>query len=543
MREQVSYARIGGCWEVTAVYDHTLLLGFELETRIPLSKRRKADPSIDLWEQVFRGLPDPIAVLDRDGRIVRANQAMADRLGVEIDGCTGQLCHSLIHGRDEFPPECPHAALMKDGQAHAAEVPLERLSGEFVVSTFPRVDADGVIVGSVHVAHDITARVRAERELEASEKRLMVTLESVGIGIFDWDVPSGRVLYVDPGQPRTGETLGYRETDARGWTATTHPDDVPVAQEAVARALSGEAEGFVFVSRRQLEYYRSNEVRHVESRGRVVARDAEGRALRVVGTFEDVTDVVRREEADREKQAALDHATRVASLGVLASSLAHEVNQPLAALSGYVQAAARLLDAGPERHAEARAALRRSVELAEKAAEIVKRSRRLARRVPPLRERIDVGAVLADVSTLLAREAGAAGVELRVNSGGAGPFLIGDRVQIEQVLTNLVRNGIEAAQSSPAGRRSVGASARQIGQRVEISVSDTGPGVLPDVEARIFEPFFTTKAGGTGLGLVIAETIAEAHGGRIRLERTGAEGTSFVVTLPIAGEEAGGGER
>lgn len=508
-----------------------------------MSKRESTDPSIHLWEQVFRGLPDPIAVLDRDGRILRANQALADRLGLDVDSCTGQPCSVLFHGRDGFAPGCPHAALLRDGQAHTAEVPLERLGGEFVVSTFPRVDAGGAIVGSVHVAHDVTARVRAERALEASEKRLMVALESVGIGVFDWDVPSGRVLYVDPGQPRTGETLGYRETDARGWAATTHPDDVPAAQKAVARALSGEAEGFVFVSRRQLEYYRSNEVRHIESRGRVVARDGEGRALRVVGTFEDVTDVIRREQVDREKQVALDHATRVASLGVLASSLAHEVNQPLAALSGYVQAAARLLDAGPERHDEARAALRRSVELAERAAEIVKRSRRLARRVPPLRERIDLGALLADVSALLDREAGAAGVELQPSPRATGPFLVGDRVQIEQVLTNLVRNGIEAAQAAPVGRRHVAASARRIGPRVEITVSDTGPGIPPDLEARVFEPFFTTKAGGTGLGLVIAETIAEAHGGRIRLERTGAEGTSFVVTLPIAEEEVGGAER
>jgi PAS domain S-box-containing protein len=509
-----------------------------------LSQKDTSDVSVNLWEQVFRGLPDPIAVLDRDGRILRANQALADRLGLDVDSCTGQLCSVLFHGRDGFPPGCPHAALLKDGQAHTAEVPLERLGGEFVVSTFPRVDAGGAIVGSVHVAHDVTDRVRAERALEASEKRLMVALESVGLGVFDWDLPSGRVLYVDPGQPRTGgETLGYRETDARGWAATTHPDDVAAAERAVAQALSGEAEGFVFVSRRQFEYYRANEVRHVESRGRVLERDAEGRALRVVGTFEDVTDVVRREQVDREKQAALDHATRVASLGVLASSLAHEVNQPLAALSGYVQAAARLLDAGPARHDEARAALSRSVELAEKAAEIIKRSRRLARRVPPLRERVDLGAVLADVSALLAREAGAAGVELQPSPRGTGPFLVGDRVQIEQVLTNLVRNGIEAAQAAPAGRRRVAASARQIGPRVEIAVSDTGPGVPPDVAARIFEPFFTTKAGGTGLGLVIAETIAEAHGGRIRLERTGAEGTSFVVTLPVAGEEAGGAER
>jgi len=497
----------------------------------------------DLWEQVFRALPDPIAVLDRDGRVLQVNQAMADRLGVDVEACAGQPCHSLVHGRDDAPPFCPHAALMADGRAHTAVVPMERLGGEFVVSTFPRVDAGGTVVGSVHVAHDVTDRVRVERALEASEKRLMVALESACIGVFDWDVPTGRVLYVDPGQPRTGETLGYRETDAQGWAGTSHPDDVPAAQEAVARALSGETEGFVFVSRRQLEYYRSNEIRHVESRGRVVARDAEGRALRVVGSFEDVTDVVRRDEADREKQAALDHATRVASLGVLASSLAHEVNQPLAALSGYVQAAARLLDAGPERHDEARAALRRSVDLAEKAAEIVKRLRRLARRAPPLRERIELGALLAEVGALLAREAGTAGVELQVSRAAGGPFLVGDRVQIEQVLTNLVRNGIEAARQGPPGRRRVAASARHLGDDVEITVSDTGPGIPPDVEARIFEPFFTTKAGGTGLGLVIAETIAEAHGGRIRLERTGKDGTCFVVTLPVPAEEVGGAAR
>jgi hypothetical protein len=428
---------------------------------------------------------------------------------------------------------------MRDGEAHTAELVLERLGGEYVVSAFPRFDAKGRVVGSVHVAHDVTDRVRAERALEASEKRLMVALESARIGVFDWDVPTGKVLYADPGQPRTGETLGYRETNAADWSASTHAADVPAAQKAVALALTGEAESFVFVARRQFDYYRANETRYIESRGRVVARDAEGRALRVVGTFEDVTDAVRLEQADRERRAALDHATRVASLGVLASSLAHEVNQPLAALSGFVQAAYRLLDAGPERHDEARVALGRSVELAEKAAQIIKRLRRLARRAPPLRERIDVFGLLTEIGTLLEREAVSAGVEVRVDQCEVLPLLAADRVQIEQILTNLVRNGIDAAQAAPAGRRGVRLGARRSGAQIEIIVSDTGPGIPSEIETRIFEPFFSTKPSGTGLGLVIAATIAEAHGGSVRLECTGEEGTSFVVTLPLSAEEAG----
>lgn len=495
------------------------------------------------WRQVFDAVPDLIAILDADHGIVQVNRAMAERLGKDPADCVGRRCCELVHGLGEPPESCPHAALMRDGREHSVEVEEPRLGGVFEVSVLPRFDRAGQLVGSVHVARDITERKHAEERLRASEQRLLVALESAGVGIFDWDVPSGRVLYVSPYTPYGTGEVPYREVDAGQWGATTAPDDVPRAQAETERALSGATDRFSHVVRRRLPPHREDEWFFMHSQGRVVARDQSGRATRVMGTFEDVTDRVRAEQVEREREAAHAREARAASLDVLASSLAHEVNQPLAALSGYAQAAARLLERGPAGHREAEEAMRRCVELSERAAEIVRRLRRLLRRAPPEREQVDVEQVLVEVKALMDRQARAAGVEVEVEAQDPLPLLVGDRVQVEQVLVNLVSNAVEAFNETSQRPRTVTVRARQVGETVEIAVADNGPGFAAGADGRLFEPFFTTKATGTGLGLPISRSIAEAHGGRIRVDRSGPGGATLVLVLPLHSEEVDSGAR
>ncbi len=495
------------------------------------------------WRQVFDAVPDLIAILDWDHRIVEVNRALAQRLGRDPRDCAGRMCCELIHGLEAPPGFCPHAAVMRDGREHSAEVEEPRFGGVFEVSALPRFDRTGQLVGSVHVARDVTERKRAEERLRASEQRLLVALESAGVGIFDWDVPSGKVLYVSPYTPYGTGEVPYREVDAGQWSATTAADDIPRAQAETERALSGATDRFSHVVRRRLPPHRENEWFYLHSQGRVVARDQSGRATRVMGTFEDVTDKVRAEQVEREREAAHARETRAASLDVLASSLAHEVNQPLAALSAYAQAAARLLERGPAGHREAEEAMGRCVELAERAAEIVRRLRRLLRRAPPEREQVDVERVLAAVQALMDRQARAAGVEVEVETQDPLPLLVGDRVQVEQVLVNLVSNAVEAFSGTSDRPRTVTVRAQRVGDTVEIAVADNGPGFAAGADGRLFEPFFTTKATGTGLGLAISRSIAEAHGGRIRVDRSGPGGATLVLVLPLNSLEVDGGAR
>ncbi|HEX5819699.1 MAG TPA: ATP-binding protein [Gemmatimonadales bacterium] len=453
-------------------------------------------------------------------------------------------------------------AQRRAGVAALLDVPLHGLHADVVAclglrrcdATRPWTDGDvrrlqlvgNVIASLIDARGPATvpeiARLRRAAELsERLEERLFAAMEVATIGFFDWDVGADRVWYLSPFAVQRPYPRDTFETSGADWFRATHPDDVPRGRGLVDAAVEGRAEFFDSTVRMRIPHYRDGWV-HVRSRGKVLGRDAQGRALRIVGIYEDVTAAVRHAAVEREREVALEHATRSAALGTLATSLAHELNQPLAALTSFVQAAAHLLGDGDGRQGEVKEALRRSAELAEKASEIVRRMRRLVQHRAPHLEPMDLRVVLGTVMDLLRRDAAVAQVELRLGPG-AGPAVVqGDRIQLEQVLVNLVRNAIEASAVGEGGHRFVTLATRAARRRVEVSIEDSGPGIRADVLERLFEPFVTTKPTGTGLGLTISRSIVEAHGGALRVERTGPEGTTFVVTLPTTGEETHGQE-
>lgn len=403
-----------------------------------------------------------------------------------------------------------------------------RLLGEILV---PVLDAHASTAGA-----DIAELRRAAERSERLEERLFAAMDVSNIGFFDWDIGSDRVWYLSPFAGRSPYPRDTFETAGADWFRATHPDDIERARARVDAAVEGRAEYFDITVRMRVPHY-SADWTFVRSRGRVHGHDERGRARRIVGIYEDVSDAVRHAALERQREVALEHATRSAALGTLATSLAHELNQPLAALTSFVQAAARLLGGDDARRSEVQDALRRSVELAERASAIVRRMRRLAQHRSPRLEALDLRQVAEAALDLLHRDATASRVELRL-APAAGPVpVLGDRIQVEQVLVNLVRNAIEASALREDGRRVVTLETRRAGGRAEACVADSGPGIRADVLERLFEPFVTTKADGTGLGLTISRSIVEAHGGAIRVERTGPDGTRFVVTLPSREEE------
>lgn len=366
-----------------------------------------------------------------------------------------------------------------------------------------------------------------------------MAIESAGMGSWDWDTRTDVVRYLSPLSGPNGRTLELRASTGADWFRMTHPDDIPKGRSQVDRAMNAEAESFSMVVR--MRQSPSDETwRWIQSRGKVVARDTDGRALRLVGIFEDVTDEVKRDELARERELTLSRSGRLASLAALATSVAHELNQPLAALTSYLDASSRLLENGKPDLEEIGRALERSAALAEKASEIVRRLRRLLRREQPLQEPIELPAFLEGIRDSLSREAAAAGVSIDVERNAARLTIRGDLVQIEQALVNLVRNAIEALAESERRPRRILLGVKRSRGLVRISVADNGPGVSDADASRLFEPFFTSKKSGTGLGLVIAESIAEVHGGHIELVRKVSEGATFELVLPErAGQETG----
>ncbi len=377
-------------------------------------------------------------------------------------------------------------------------------------------------------------------ERAALTERLLAAFELQEMGIFDWDVASGGVRYFLPGQPTVGLTPPICRTTADEWFETAHPDDLALASAAVDRALRGESEKFSTFYRRRQE----GEWRYVQSEGKVLSRGKDGRALRVIGTYRDVTAPVAREKGRHDREASARHAQARASLTEFATSLAHELNQPLAAISTNVQAALRFLETGRKGLGEVRQALLRSVALAERAADVVRAMRQVVRPEGRAEERFDLRVLAREVCDLAAPEARRADVVLRVSSVGAPVLVSADRGQIELVVLNLVRNAIEAITSAASLRRTVTVRVRKLPASVCLEVEDTGPGVDRRLGERIFDAYFTTKAAGTGLGLRLCRSFAEAHGGRIDCSPPRPrKGALFILELPAGSGGAGGVER
>jgi C4-dicarboxylate-specific signal transduction histidine kinase len=264
--------------------------------------------------------------------------------------------------------------------------------------------------------------------------------------------------------------------------------------------------------------------------------DAKGKFLGYRGTGHNITASIRTDQAEqalRKAQAELAHVTRVTTLGEMTASIAHEVNQPLAAVVANADACLRWLDHGtPDLDA-----VRRSVEWiigdCTRASEVIRRVRALAKKTDIEKAPLDVNDVIREVMALVQRELIRHRVSLRMDLAPALPRILGDWVQLEQVVINLVMNGLEAMQSiTDRPRELVIRSGQDETQQVLVSVTDCGVGISAEHADRLFNAFFTTKADGMGMGLSICRSIMEAHGGRLWVTANRPHGAAFHLTLP-----------
>ena len=303
-----------------------------------------------------------------------------------------------------------------------------------------------------------------------------------------------------------------------------------------------------------LARYVTTRIPHVIGRGREVeARRKDGSTFpvflsvgavqgaeppRFVGFVQDIS-FRRRAEADSHRlQERLTHVSRLATVGEMSAGIAHELNQPLAAVANYAQACDRLLALPDADIEEVRAALQQITTQAVRAGDIIRRLRALARSDAMRREPTDINLLLGELDELIQLDAQAHATHYRLEGGADLPLVNIDRAQIQQVILNLVRNAFEALSETAAGARQVTVSTRllPLGE-LEIAVCDNGPGVSRGISARLFEPFCTTKPQGTGLGLAISRTIVRSHHGSLDYSTNTHRGARFAVRLPLTGEE------
>jgi C4-dicarboxylate-specific signal transduction histidine kinase len=258
-------------------------------------------------------------------------------------------------------------------------------------------------------------------------------------------------------------------------------------------------------------------------------------AEEVISSLREVTERRRAEEQERQQQAELAHVARLRSMGALAAALAHEINQPLMAIVAYASGCMHRIEAEKSDPRELLGALQSLSEQAVRAGEIIRRLQNFVRKGPPQRQAVDVNELVRNVVAMAEVEARQRGIPLQTDLQDGLPWVLGDGIQIEQVIFNLVRNGVEAMAEGGHNGGAVRVRTRYGTERmVEISVCDHGRGLAPDLEARLFEPFLSTKPSGLGIGLSISRSIVEAHGGRLWATRNTDLGTTFCFTLPVA---------
>jgi signal transduction histidine kinase len=370
-------------------------------------------------------------------------------------------------------------------------------------------------------------RQRAEESLRRSEGYLAEAQRLTHTGSWVWQVPGREAVYL------SDEWYRIYGFDAKDGIPTLeqrleriHPEDRAKWQEAVDRAVVNKSD--YDVEFRTL--FPGSTVKYVHSVGHPVF-DASAELVQFVGSSTDITERKRAEESLRQAQADLARVNRVTTLGELTASLAHEVNQPIAAAVTNANTCLRWLTREHPDVGEAREAAMRIVKDGTRAAEIIKRIRLLFKKGAPQRELVDVNEVIREMIVLLRGEAMRYSILVRTELEADAPRVMADRVQLQQVLMNLMINSIDAMKEVDGARELAVKSRRTEKEEVLVSVSDTGVGLPPQQADQIFNAFFTTKPHGTGMGLRISRSIVESHGGRLWAVDNSPRGASFHFSL------------
>jgi two-component system NtrC family sensor kinase len=469
------------------------------------------------WVEDFDAISDFIVVHDQAGRVLRLNRALADSLGMPPAEAVGQDIGKLqLLASPAQPGRCPFCR-----STRAALEEFVHPSGErtYLVST-SRIHAGKEDEGrTIHVLKDITDRREAERRYRRERDFNRNILNNTQSMILVLDTV-GLVSYAN----RRCFEAGYREQDLLGRPLVEMVPQArrPVLAEALEKTLDGTA-----VDNLELPIFRGNGTAGHFSISLSPMRDERGDIISVVAVMADITDAA-------DLQAKLMHTEKMAALGQLVSGVAHEVNNPLAAIVGFTD----LLLENPAVPEEAKDELRVILQETQRTRVIVQNLLSFARHMPAQREPVRVNSVLRQTLQLRAYDFSNHGVQVIERYEQELPLTIGDPHQLQQVFLNILNNAYDAIQEVRRPGKMEVATSRRDGQ-VEIAFRDNGPGIShPE---RIFDPFFTTKevGKGTGLGLSICYGIIHAHQGEI-VARNNPDGIgcTFTVRLPAAGRDA-----
>jgi PAS domain S-box-containing protein len=526
--------RVEGHPLVNAVGDVVEMMGMTMDITEQSRARaalKDAFDAIQRSEDQLRLIIDTIPALAwstaSDGSLEFVNRRWREYTGLSIEEVRGTGWKAAIYPDDLAQLLEVWSATLISGRPSEYEARLRRFDGEyrwFLFRTVPLHDEHGNVVKWYGTNTDIEDRKLAEEAVRESEHNLSLIIDTIPALVW-CALPDGKLEYVNQ---RIVDYLGVPVSDLteHGWANFLHPDDLePTLRSwfhAVATGIRHEVEYRMRCSDGAYRWF------HVLGQP---LRNHEGRIVRWYGLLADIEDRKHVAETLRRTQGRLSQAMQIATIGEFAASIAHEVNQPLAAVVMNGHACLRWLQAQPPNLTEANQAAERIIRNGNGAAEVVRRIRALFKRSEPEKVPLDLNEVIAEVVHLLTGDILRQGVAVEVDLVEELPPVMADRLQLQQVIFNLLQNGIEAMDKLAAHPKKLVIRSKRQDTAILIEIRDYGPG-LNDYD-KPFESFYTTKESGMGMGLAICRSILNAHHGRLWAKPTEGPGVTFCLTLPL----------
>jgi PAS domain S-box-containing protein len=486
---------------------------------------------VDSWARVLDVLPDPVAVLDTQHRIVFANRSMAERLGVAQDACVGQACYACVHGSNEPPASCPYSKVLMDGQEHQEQIHEDRLGGDFLVSVSPLFDAQGRIEGAVHVARDVTEVVRADETIRDNEQRFRDLAELLPQTIYEMDL-EGRLTFVNRS---AFEIFGYTQEELQAEVTNFEvlvPEDRERARRNIERVLRGETLGGNEYTAQRKDGSQIPIVIYSSP----ITRD--GRPVGLRGIIVDISQRKEAEQAAAKAQEAAEAADRAKS--EFLANMSHEIRTPLTSILSLTDLIMEQETPTVECHEYVRTIGRNAENLLTLVNDILDLSKIEVGKTEL--ELIDCSPrqIVDEVRSLMQVRADEKRLRLDVCYESHLPKAIRtDPVRLRQILVNLVGNAIKFTQEG--GVQITMGCGRQddLATQLRVEVADTGIGMTASQVTRIFEAFtqadtsHTRRYGGTGLGLSISQKLATMLGGKIEVQSEFGIGSTFILLLDL----------
>jgi PAS domain S-box-containing protein len=504
-----------------------------------MATKRPSHGNRDL-DLLLNSIPGMVVTCDAQGNLEYVNKQVLDYLGMGLDELKEYGWTKAVHPEDADRVSDARNKALQAGRSLVLTYRLQRRDGVyrwFKTRNQPLLDDHGRVLRWYALTFDIDDRKKTEDATRESERQLQLFLET--IPAFIWrGTPEGRLDY---GNQRlidyTGETLEFLSSE--GWRDLIHPLDLQTAvQTWLDSAQTGKSYRDTYRFRRA-----DGEFRWVQSVGEPFY-NADGQIIHWYGLLLDIDDVRKAEDALRESerdlrhtQAQLARASQIAAVAELSASIAHEISQPLAALFASARACHSWLSNSPPNIERALINAERMIRDAKGAADVIKGMRSLFKQADSRTGPIQINDLVTEVCRLVTDQLAEARIDLDMQLDPALPPTMANRIQIQQVIMNLIQNSIEAADPALGRASPLQIRTRADSSNILVEVSDQGVGIRN--AEKVFDAFFTTKANGMGMGLAICRSIVEAHEGRLWVEENQPKGARFLFTLPVKLDDVG----